>query len=302
MPLTTEQKNKYNKIISMMELVAKDTLTVAQAREYFEFLTKVVREIRDELSRRMMSHETGMANDLRLNLEHLKNKINDFESETTRDIRNKLEQFIKNKEKEDQVRSVLALKEISELEKSVKALVNDYVSLENKLSALGEKIVSPTPVLVRDLLETLTGNQRLKKEAVQGLEELETKLRNEIKKSGGTKNIGGLQGLFLHIDGEDKWLIQRLDLVAGDNITINHSVVNGLDTITIASSGGGGGFTIETPTGAVDGSNDTFTVSAEPAYIVADGIAYFSGAGYVFNPPDEIVLDVPPSQYIRVFV
>jgi hypothetical protein len=62
---------------------------------------------------------------------------------------------------------------------------------------------------------------------------------------------------------------------------------------------GSGALNVETPTGAVNSINDTFTVSAEPVYVVADGIQYFDGAGYTFNSPDEIVLTLPPSQYIR---
>lgn len=58
------------------------------------------------------------------------------------------------------------------------------------------------------------------------------------------------------------------------------------------------GFTIETPTGLVNASNTTFTPSAQPYYVVADGITYFAGAGYTWSSPN-IVMDVPPSQYIK---
>jgi hypothetical protein len=63
----------------------------------------------------------------------------------------------------------------------------------------------------------------------------------------------------------------------------------------------GGGATIETPTGTVNGSNATFTVSDAPQYVVADGITYFDGAGYTYGALS-ITMDVAPSQYIRAFI
>lgn len=74
---------------------------------------------------------------------------------------------------------------------------------------------------------------------------------------------------------------------------------NGVLTVTIG--GGGAGSTVETPTGTVNASNTTFTPSAEPQYVVADGITYFDGAGYTWGGTD-IVMDIPPSVYIRVII
>lgn len=70
--------------------------------------------------------------------------------------------------------------------------------------------------------------------------------------------------------------------------------------------GGGGGttttaITVETPTGTVDASNQTFTVTAEPKYVVADGVTYFAGAGYTYNAL-QITMDIPPSQSIRAII
>lgn len=48
-----------------------------------------------------------------------------------------------------------------------------------------------------------------------------------------------------------------------------------------AASSGGGGFTIEIPSGSL--GQNSFTVTEEPAYVVADGITYFDGAGYAYS-------------------
>ena len=86
---------------------------------------------------------------------------------------------------------------------------------------------------------------------------------------------------------------------------IGWSVINDDDNkrVNIRASilSGEGGVTIQTPTGTVDGSNTTFTPTSQPSFVVADGITYFDGAGYTWGGVT-IVMDVPPSQYIRVAV
>ena len=62
------------------------------------------------------------------------------------------------------------------------------------------------------------------------------------------------------------------------------------------SSGGGG--TVETPTGAVNGSNTSYTVTAEPDWVIADGVTYFAGAGYTYAALT-ITMDQAPNLYIR---
>lgn len=84
---------------------------------------------------------------------------------------------------------------------------------------------------------------------------------------------------------------------AGSGISITQNVL-GQKIITATSSAG-----VATPTGDVDGSNDTFVCLSEPKYVIADGITYFAGAGYSYNAgTKEITMDIPPSQYIRTIL
>lgn len=94
-------------------------------------------------------------------------------------------------------------------------------------------------------------------------------------------------------------LYQLLDMnLAG--VTTNQSIKwNGTQWVPFTPSGSGA--TIETPTGAVNSSNQTFTVSAEPQYVIADGVTYFDGAGYTYAALS-ITMDTAPSQYIRAFI
>mgnify|MGYP001569726011 CR=1 FL=1 len=58
------------------------------------------------------------------------------------------------------------------------------------------------------------------------------------------------------------------------------------------------GITVETPTGTVNASNVSFTVTAEPKWVVADGATYFAGAGYSYAALT-VTMDLAPSIYIR---
>lgn len=126
-----------------------------------------------------------------------------------------------------------------------------------------------TPEQLRDDFESLKGDERLKIEAIKDLTEKLDELWKEIRKP---KSLGG-------------------SVISGG---VTRKIVE--DLISQA----GGGYTVETPTGDVDSSNTTFTVTAEPVYIISDGITYFDGAGYTYAALT-ITLDSPPTQYIRSF-
>jgi len=83
---------------------------------------------------------------------------------------------------------------------------------------------------------------------------------------------------------------------AGSGVSISQNSI-GQKVISVTA----GGANIETPTGDVDGVNDTFTVTATPAWIVADGITYYEDAGYT-RSGTTITMDIPPSQYIRAIL
>ena len=72
------------------------------------------------------------------------------------------------------------------------------------------------------------------------------------------------------------------------------------NNVTITGTGGGGGYTKETPTGAVNSGNTTFIVTSVPVYIVADGSTYFENAGYVISGLEVEMTDAP-TQFIRSF-
>jgi len=67
------------------------------------------------------------------------------------------------------------------------------------------------------------------------------------------------------------------------------------------SSTTGSGVTVETPSETPDAIITVFTVSAEPKWVVADGITYYDGAGYTYSSL-QVTMDIAPSSTIRVIV
>ena len=61
------------------------------------------------------------------------------------------------------------------------------------------------------------------------------------------------------------------------------------------------GVNVTTPTGTVNGSNITFTVTAEPLWVVADGATYFAGVGYTYSSLT-VTMDLAPSIFIRAIL
>lgn len=139
---------------------------------------------------------------------------------------------------------------------------------------------------IRNKLELLTGDERLDKKSIKGLEEYEDMVKSV--REAATRVISNSRNLY-----------QLLD-VNVEGITTNQSIKwNGTQWVPYTASGGTG-YTVETPSGSVNSSNVTFTVTTIPVYIVSDGITYFENAGYTRSSLT-LTLDVPPSSYIRSF-
>ena len=61
---------------------------------------------------------------------------------------------------------------------------------------------------------------------------------------------------------------------------------------------GSAGATYETPTGTVNSSNTTFTVTATPLFVIVDGVTYFENNGYTLSGLT-VTTSVPPTGFIR---
>lgn len=128
-------------------------------------------------------------------------------------------------------------------------------------------------------------------QAVQGiplgrLNDLQNQINN-ISTSGG--------GHIIQEDGTSLTQRAKLNFI-GTGVNVSDDSGNDATIVSISSSGGG--LTISTPAEPVNSSNTVYTVTAEPLYVISDGLTYFPGSGYTYSALS-ITLDSPPTQYIK---
>lgn len=108
-------------------------------------------------------------------------------------------------------------------------------------------------------------------------------------------NLGDGVGLFDAKVAED---LQFKSLKDSPTVTFTD---NGDGTVSANSTASGSGITVETPEETPDSIIVDFAVSAEPKWVVADGITHFDGAGYTYTPL-LVTMDLAPSSFIRVII
>jgi len=188
-------------------------------------------------------------------------------------------------------------REIARVEGLIPSLP-DLTYLERMIQEVRTLIPTvPAPLSSQQVKDMLL-EEGLGIEDIEGLNEALQKAKEVEIRPGG----GGGRGFFLYVDGVKKGILNTINFKSGSNMSISHSKINGLDTLTFTSSGGGGGsVTIETPPESVNASRTAFTVTAEPKYMVADGTTYFAGAGYTYGALT-VTFDIAPSQYVRAII
>jgi len=184
------------------------------------------------------------------------------------------------------------------LRKEISDRIPDIVTITEKVTEVAkelddieiEKVLARVPneelvKKIRDVIENFDGEDRLDASKLKNLPQLKV------------LNAGGGSNLSVFKNGQLISSSTRLDFV-GSGVSVEND--GGRTKVTI-NAGSGTGVTVETPTGTVDATNASFTVTAEPKWIVSDGITYFDGAGYTYAALS-ITMDVPPSQFIRAII
>lgn len=190
--------------------------------------------------------------------------------------------------------------DISPIKRNIEDIRGQYASLSATLAAFDVEVSNiKSSIHARDeqgiaVSQETEANFKLLEEKIAELrKDLIGRLSN---KGGGNANrniqVKGVNVLSPYTD---------INLKAGSNVTLSVATNNTTKYTEITIAASSGGSTIETPIGTVDSVNATFTVSAQPQYIVSDGITYFNGAGYTYSPL-QIILDIPPSQFIRAII
>lgn len=172
--------------------------------------------------------------------------------------------------KADFVKQISSL-EVDKIKNSIKELLDSKESdseatIAKTLSRLPK--VEPSKDLSPVIQELTTKNEALLKQ-VEELEKSTIQRFSSIPRGSG----GNARGFQLYVGSTKKGIAQYVNLVAGSNMTVSDSLVNGLHTITFASSGGSG-FTKLTATETPNSVLTVFTfsaASAQPSFLVVDG-------------------------------
>jgi hypothetical protein len=142
------------------------------------------------------------------------------------------------------------------------------------VQVITQKIELDLPQLgeaMRNGLELLIGEERLKISAIHGLEEA-------LAKAGEHRDYGGgAVPISIHQSGTQKVQIAHaLNFTGAGAPTVTHGA-NGVTNLAFPS--GSGGLSVITVSGTVDDSNTSFTAASAPTMVNINGAFYIHGAG-----------------------
>ncbi len=279
---------KTQKIEAFLKLVKHDVVRTKDVEAFILLVLKVIKDSKNEIGQ--ISETTIKA--IEEAVTEMKLNYNYFISKADEELKKTLatrEEEVKTAFS-DELKPIKAL--IDEVEIALEKLKNVKIPVVEKViektevireipivtnnEIIKEVAVTDKPEVIRDKLESLQGDERLDASAIKGLE------NTKVDKQGNIQVIGGQSGVRLFVEGIKKGLVKTLNIKAGANTTVAHSVVNGLDTIIITSTGGGSStFYTETPTGVIDSSNVTYTVLHSITTVIS-----FAINGEFIHPPE----------------
>ncbi len=280
MELTKKQKNleKLGQLLKMMD----EQLTKEDFVKAFENVINLVLRIEKRNSEAVDLIEKTYAN--------LLGKTKDAHNSDFSDFKNKAQEFVDAR--------------LAKIARDYKTEIMDLVDRrvatikdgkDGKDGEKGKDGSPDTPTQVRDKLKGLSGDERLDISAIKGLE----KGANIMDKS--IQLIGGGRGIQLKVNGVKKGLVKTINLIAGTNITITHTIANGRNDL-LFDAVGGAGFTTLPATGTVNGINIDFIFTEKPTYIISDGAWYKENKGWSWNGGTlTATLTIPPNNDIYGF-
>lgn len=166
-------------------------------------------------------------------------------------------------------------KKINEAQKSFENLKNEILVDVEKTKPQPE-----TAIETKNKIESLTGDNRVNKSAIKGIEEIEQGISDLRARPIPGRSLG-FRGIQLYVDGSKKGLIQYLNLIPGVGITLSYDFAHGRNDITINASASG--LSKLTATGTVDDSNTQFTFVSKPTIIVVNGASYQEDHGWSWD-------------------
>jgi len=137
--------------------------------------------------------------------------------------------------------------------------------VNNTETKIETKVENPFILIGNDVINKINEDNTtlIKRDKIEGLKGIEERIQ-AIGQVASTVKGGTAYG----------------KIIAGPNITVRYVGTDAI--VSSTASGSGGGFNTETPTGAVDDTNVTFTVLNTPNSVVVNGNLYFNGAGFTY--------------------
>lgn len=283
---------------AMLAAMFEGLATYDEVKDLIDTLVGELNKAKSELGDKYdgLSSETGSSIDgilvrLKDAEKTLEKKSNSSESATKKEL-NKVISIIK--------------KDLRKIQDMIPDMPDEFdpTGLQRQIDAFETRLtVNYSAEEIRNMLELLDGDERLRASAISGLDELVAEMVKAQSEGRSVRvgSAGGGRGFFVYIDGVKKGIVRDFNFKAGTGMSISYSLTNGLPTLTFNASGVG--ISIETPAEVPDGVITNFTVTAEPQWVVADGTTYFDGKGYTYNAGLlTVTMDIPPSVSIRVII
>ena len=148
-------------------------------------------------------------------------------------------------------------------------------AVSDKLTPLIPKIEEVSGEQIIEKINTDESEQKIKKEKVEGIEEIEKEIAS-IPRGRGT--IGGTRGIQLYTNGTKRGMAQMVNIIPGIGVSLTYDYAFGRNDITINASAS---TSVLTATGTINDSNLDFTFTSEPAILVINGASYRQTGGAI---------------------
>lgn len=136
-----------------------------------------------------------------------------------------------------------------------------------------------SPDEIRDSLELLQGDERLNKDSIKGLEDLDARFKEAMKRPTA---IGGAKGIGLYVGGVKKLLTaQTLNFKASTGISISYASSSGANDLTFTNTG------VTTAAGATgtilrsNGSSWLASTATYPDTVTVNQVLYATGTNAI---------------------
>lgn len=270
--------NTLSKIVEMVGLLDKGRVSTEDFTDVIKVITQFAKQTRDLTE--------AEAKELRSLIETVRVTLSKETEDCMDEMKGNVEKRLNKALQTVDTRIAVALKEQADGMDFIYDKVGSLKDGTDGKNGKDGKDGSPdTAAQIANKLESLKGDERLSKEAVRGIEDIEKRVKDV--ESRPTGRGGGSKGVTLYVNGVKKLLTAQTINITGPGVTYNYA--NGRNDITIT---GGGSFSILTATGTIDDSNKDFTFASEPKVVVVNGATYRHGAGCTISGTN-VTLDNP---------